>query len=60
MPGIGFRLGAEFLAAFGDPTLIGSADQLAAWAGLAPVPRDSGNAPDGCTLRSATADDCVG
>ena len=24
------------------PTLIGSADQLAAWAGLAPVPRDSG------------------
>ena len=42
MPGIGFRLGAEFLAAFGDPTLIGSADQLAAWAGLAPVPRDSG------------------
>ena len=42
MPGIGFRLGAEFLAAVGDPTLIGSADQLAAWAGLAPVPRDSG------------------
>ena len=36
MPGIGFRLGAEFLAAVGDPTLIGSADQLAAWAGLAP------------------------
>jgi len=42
MPGIGFRLGAEFLAAVGDPALIGSADQLAAWAGLAPVPRDSG------------------
>jgi transposase len=42
MPGIGFRLGAEFLAAVGDPTRIGSADQLAAWAGLAPVPRDSG------------------
>jgi transposase len=42
MPGIGFRLGAEFLAAVGDPVLIGSADQLAAWAGLAPVPRDSG------------------
>lgn len=42
IPGIGFRLGAEFLAAVGDPTLIGSADQLAAWAGLAPVPRDSG------------------
>jgi transposase len=42
MPGMGFRLGAEFLAAVGDPGLIGSADQLAAWAGLAPVPRDSG------------------
>lgn len=42
MPGFGFRLGAEFLAAVGDPTLIGSADKLAAWAGLAPVPRDSG------------------
>ena len=42
MPGIGFRLGAEFLVAVGDPALIDSADQLAAWAGLAPVSRDSG------------------
>lgn len=42
MPGMGFRLGDEFLAAVGDPVLIGSADQLAAWAGLAPVPKDSG------------------
>jgi transposase len=42
MPGMGFRLGAEFLAAVGDPALLGSADQLAAWAGLAPVSRDSG------------------
>jgi transposase len=42
MPGMGFRLGAELLAAIGDPALIGSADQLAAWAGLAPVSRDSG------------------
>lgn len=42
MPGMGFRLGAEFLAAVGDPALIGSADQLAAWAGLAPVSKDSG------------------
>lgn len=42
MPGIGYRLGAEFLAAVGDPALIDSADQLAAWAGLAPVSRDSG------------------
>ena len=42
MPGIGFRLGAEFLAAVGDPGRINSADQLAAWAGLAPVPKESG------------------
>jgi transposase len=42
LPGMGFRLGAEFLAAVGDPALISSADQLAAWAGLAPVPKDSG------------------
>ena len=42
LPGIGFRLGAEFLAAVGDPALINSAHQLAAWAGLAPVPKDSG------------------
>ena len=36
------HLAVHFLAAVGDPTLIGSADQLAAWAGLAPVSRDSG------------------
>jgi transposase len=42
MPGFGFRLGAEFLAAIGDPDLIGSADQLAAYAGLSPVANDSG------------------
>lgn len=42
LPGMGFRLGAEFLSAVGDPALIGSADRLAAWAGLAPRPKDSG------------------
>ena len=42
LPGMGFRLGAEFLSVVGDPSLIDSADQLAAWAGLAPVSRDSG------------------
>src|SRR2546430_1373688 len=55
MPGMGFRLGAEFLAAVGDLAPIRSADQLAAWAGLAPVSRDSGNAPGACTPPSATA-----
>ncbi len=59
MPGIGFRLGAEFLAAVGDPALIGSADQLAAWAGLAPVSRDSGKRtgrlPHPQALQSPTA-----
>lgn len=42
MPGMGFRLGAEFLAAIGDPGVLASPDHLAAWAGLAPVSRDSG------------------
>ncbi|KAA5824573.1 IS110 family transposase [Saccharopolyspora hirsuta] len=42
LPGMGFRLGAEFLAATGDMTWFASADHLAAYAGLAPVPHDSG------------------
>lgn len=42
LPGMGFRLGAEFLAVVGDPALLQSPDQLAAWAGLAPVSKDSG------------------
>lgn len=42
MPGFGYRLGAEFLATIGDPSQFASADHLAAYAGLAPVPNDSG------------------
>jgi transposase len=42
LTGMGFRLGAELRATVGDPVLINSPDQLAAWAGLAPVPKDSG------------------
>lgn len=43
MPGIGPLLGAEFLAATsGDMSRYGSSDRLASFAGLAPVPRDSG------------------
>ncbi|MDP9865891.1 IS110 family transposase [Streptosporangium brasiliense] len=43
MPGIGVLLGAEFLAATGgDMTAFASPDRLAGYAGLAPVPRDSG------------------
>jgi len=43
LPGFGSRLAAEFLAATGgDISVIDSADRLAAIAGLAPVPRDSG------------------
>lgn len=43
MPGIGPLLGAEFLAATaGDMSRFGSADRLASLAGVAPVPRDSG------------------
>ncbi|GAA2644053.1 IS110 family transposase [Streptomyces spororaveus] len=44
MPGIGPLMGAEFLAATaGDMTRYGTADRLASLAGVAPVPRDSGN-----------------
>jgi Transposase and inactivated derivatives len=44
MPGIGPLLGAEFLAATGgDLSRFPSADRLAAFSVVAPVPRDSGN-----------------
>ncbi|MEV0375673.1 IS110 family transposase [Streptomyces sp. NPDC050636] len=44
LPGIGPLLGAEFLAATaGDLSRFGSPDRLASLAGVAPVPRDSGN-----------------
>ena len=43
LPGFGPTLAAEFLAATGgDMTVFGSVDRLAGYAGLAPVPRDSG------------------
>ncbi len=43
MPGFGHLLAAEFVAATGgEVTTFGSADRLAAFAGLAPVARDSG------------------
>ncbi|MFD3701355.1 IS110 family transposase [Streptomyces sp. NPDC058646] len=43
MPGLGTTLGAEFLAATGgDMTVFGTPDRLAAFGGVAPVPRDSG------------------
>ncbi|WP_433463611.1 IS110 family transposase [Spirillospora sp. CA-128828] len=43
MPGIGVVLGAEFLAATGGSLdQFASADHLAGYAGLAPVPHDSG------------------
>jgi len=43
LPGFGPTLAAEFIAATGgDMTLFGSPERLAAVAGLAPVPRDSG------------------
>ncbi|GGK94177.1 hypothetical protein Ppa06_64450 [Planomonospora parontospora subsp. parontospora] len=43
LPGMGPLTGAEFLAATGgDMSVFGSADRLAGFAGLAPVPRDSG------------------
>ena len=41
-PGMGSILGAEFLVAVGDVSAFGSADRLAAYAGLVPAARDSG------------------
>jgi transposase len=42
LPGMGPRLGAEFLVAVGDQSAFDSADRLAAYAGLVPAARDSG------------------
>ncbi|MFE2432664.1 IS110 family transposase [Streptomyces sp. NPDC059373] len=43
LPGMGALLGAEFLAATGgDMEAFGTPDRLASFAGLSPVPRDSG------------------
>jgi transposase len=43
MPGMGPILGAEFIVATGgDLAAFGTSARLAAYAGLAPVPRDSG------------------
>ncbi|MGC0334846.1 transposase [Streptomyces sp. SAI-170] len=43
LPGMGAMLGATFIAATGgDMKAFGTADRLAAFAGLSPVPRDSG------------------
>lgn len=41
-PGMGPILGAEFLVALGDASAFGSADRLAAYAGLVPAAKDSG------------------
>lgn len=42
LPGMGITLTAEFLVAVGDLANFTGPDQLAAYAGLAPVPHDSG------------------
>ncbi|GAB4054467.1 hypothetical protein GCM10028775_44810 [Catellatospora paridis] len=42
LPGIGTHVGAEFAVAVGDLSAFASPDHLAAYAGLAPVPHDSG------------------
>jgi transposase len=41
-PGMGPILGSEFLVTVGDVSAFGSADRLAAYAGLVPAARDSG------------------
>lgn len=42
LPGIGTLLGAEFVVEVGDLSAFDGPDALAAYAGLVPVPRDSG------------------
>jgi transposase len=42
LPGIGTLLGAEFVVEVGDLSAFAGPDALAAYAGLVPVPRDSG------------------
>ncbi len=42
LPGMGLVLAAEFLAEAGDPARFGSADRLAAAAGISPVLQSSG------------------
>lgn len=42
LPGFGPHLGAEFVIATGDLSAFANPGRLAAYAGLAPVPRDSG------------------
>lgn len=59
LPGIGVLLGAEFLAATGGSIdAFDSAGRLASFAGVAPVPRDSGRYQGTCTGRSATTAAC--
>jgi transposase len=59
MPGIGFRLGAEFLAVVGDPALLGSAINSPPGPAWRRSPAIRANGPGTCAPRSATADACV-
>ena len=49
MPGIGPRTGARILAEIGHPDRFATGDKLAAYAGLAPVTRQSGKSISGET-----------
>lgn len=61
LPGMGPRLGAEFLAATGgDLTAFGTPDRLAGFAGLAPVPRDSGRVHGNLHRPRGTTAACCG
>ena len=61
VPGIGPLLGAEFLAAVGGGLdAFDSPDALAAFAGVAPAPRDSGKVSGNLHRPSATTADSSG
>ena len=51
LPGIGFRLEAIFVAAHGEPTLVGPDDRLTAWAGRHRCRKFPADAPGECTPR---------
>jgi transposase len=58
LPGMGPLVAAEFTVAVGDLSTFPSADHLAAYAGLAPVPRDSGKRTGNMHVHSGTTAAC--
>jgi transposase len=58
LPGMGSLVAAEFVVAVGDLSTFATPDQLAAYAGLVPVPNDSGRRTGNLRRPSATTAAC--